>query len=139
MAKSWRRRLCGSADHLLSRRAFLGASGAVAAGFAAGIPGLGALHSPVLGAELQKRQKRVLMIFLNGGASQFETFDPKPGAPTGGPFISIPTTIPGYHVSELMPEMANRVTSAAPTTTTNPSTATSSRTVSSACRASAAS
>jgi len=109
MAKSWRRRLCGSADHLLSRRAFLGASGAVAAGFAAGIPGLGALHSPVLGAELQKRQKRVLMIFLNGGASQFETFDPKPGAPTGGPFISIPTTIPGYHVSELMPEMAKRV------------------------------
>ena len=49
------------------------------------------------------------MIFLNGGASQFETFDPKPGAPTGGPFISIPTSIPGYHVSELMPEMAKRV------------------------------
>jgi hypothetical protein len=49
------------------------------------------------------------MIFLNGGASQFETWDPKPGAPTGGPFMSIPTSIPGYHMSELMPKMAKRV------------------------------
>ena len=109
MAKMWRGKLCGSTDHLLSRRSLLGAGGALAAGVAAGIPGLGALHSPLLGAELDKRRKRVLMIFLNGGASQFETWDPKPGAPTGGPFISIPTTIPGYHVSELMPKMAQRV------------------------------
>ena len=87
----------------------MGASGAVAAGLATGLTGLGALHTPALGKELEQRRKRVLMIFLNGGASQFETFDPKPGAPTGGPFISIPTSIPGYHVSELMPKMAKRV------------------------------
>ena len=109
MAKSWRGRLCGSADHLLSRRSFLGASGAVAAGMASGVAGLGALHTPVLGQELEKRRKRVLMLFMNGGSSQFETWDPKPGARTGGPFMSIPTTIPGYHVSELMPKMAKRV------------------------------
>jgi hypothetical protein len=43
--------------------------------------------------------KRVLMIFLNGGMSQFESWDPKPGQATGGPFQSIQTSVPGYHVS----------------------------------------
>ena len=42
-----------------------------------------------------------------GGPSQFETCDPKPGKPTGGPFKSIPTSIPGIHFSELMPHCAS--------------------------------
>jgi hypothetical protein len=67
------------------------------------------LKAPAVANELQRNQKRVLMIFLNGGASQFETFDPKPGRPTGGPFLAIPTTVPGYHISELMPEMSRRI------------------------------
>jgi hypothetical protein len=109
VAKSWHGRLCGSTDHLFSRRSFVGASGAAAAAFGSGLAGLEALHTPLLASEIEKRRKRVLMIFLNGGCSQFETWDPKPGADTGGPFVSIPTTIPGYHVSELMPKMARRV------------------------------
>jgi hypothetical protein len=71
--------------------------------------GLDALASSALAEELERGQKRVLMIFLNGGMSQIETWDPKPGQPTGGPFLSIPTSVPGYHVSELMPEMAKRI------------------------------
>ena len=36
--------------------------------------------------------------------SQLESWDPKPNTQFGGPFRSIPTTIPGIHVSELMPK-----------------------------------
>jgi hypothetical protein len=38
-----------------------------------------------------------------------ETFDPKPGVPTGGPFQAIQTSTPGIHISELMPRMASRL------------------------------
>jgi hypothetical protein len=37
----------------------------------------------------------VLLLWLAGGASQLETFDPKPGRSTGGPFKAIPTVVPG--------------------------------------------
>ena len=38
--------------------------------------------------------------------SQLESWDPKPNTQFGGPFRSIPTAIPGYHISELMPRTA---------------------------------
>jgi hypothetical protein len=49
------------------------------------------------------------MIFLSGGVSQLETWDPKPGTDTGGPFRAIPTTVPGVHVSELLPYSAKQM------------------------------
>jgi hypothetical protein len=100
-----RKTFCGSTDHLLSRRRFLGTLGA-AAGMMAGVDVLGL---PALADELKKQQKRVIMLWLAGGASQLETWDPKPGVPTGGPYRAIPTNIPGIHISELMPEMAKRM------------------------------
>jgi hypothetical protein len=45
-------------------------------------------------------------MWLCGAPSQFETWDPKPGRISGGPFGSIPTTIPGVHFGELMPRTA---------------------------------
>src|SRR5690606_33512695 len=57
--------------------------------------------------EAKRRGKRCILLWLCGGPSQFETWDPKPGRPTGGPFRSIPTKIPGVHVSELMPLTAS--------------------------------
>ena len=96
------KKTCGSREHFVDRRNFLGAAGA----FLGGAFGLNALAQPTLGNQLQRDQKRVLMIFLNGGMSQFESWDPKPGTSTGGPFQSIPTSIPGYRISELMPRMA---------------------------------
>ena len=39
-----------------------------------------------MAGELKKQQKRVILLWLAGGASQLETWDPKPGAATGGPF-----------------------------------------------------
>src|SRR5205085_9552652 len=37
---------------------------------------------------------------------QFETLDPKPGAPTQGPTRAIATAVPGIQVAEHMPRMA---------------------------------
>lgn len=67
------------------------------------------LQSPVAAAELKRKQKSVILLWLAGGASQLETFDPKPGRPTGGPYRAIPTAVPGTHISELMPKMATRM------------------------------
>jgi hypothetical protein len=100
---------CGSPDHTIDRRGFLGAAGVAATGFAASMTGLDALQVPALAGELKKQQKRVIMLWLAGGASQLETFDPKPGAVTGGPFRAIKTSVPGVHISELMPQMAKRM------------------------------
>jgi hypothetical protein len=92
----------------LSRRSFLGAAATTAA-LAADMTQLNVLKSPVLANELKKQDKRVILLWLAGGASQLETWDPKPGRPTGGPFRAINTSVPGVQISELMPEMAKRM------------------------------
>jgi hypothetical protein len=102
------RPFCGAPEHVVDRRGFLGTLGVSAAGFA-GMTALNALQTPALAAELKKQQKRCILLWLAGGSSQLETWDPKPGAPTGGPFRAIPTAVPGTHVSELMPKMAARI------------------------------
>jgi Protein of unknown function (DUF1501) len=103
MIHSSRGHYCGSAEHHVNRRAFLGTTAGALIG---GSVGLNVLRSPAIAAEMKQEQKRAILVFLGGGASQFETWDPKPGQPTGGPFVSIPTAVPGYRMSELMPEMA---------------------------------
>ena len=104
-----RKTFCGSPDHALDRRSFLGGVGAAATGFAASMSALDALQSPALAGELKKQSKRVILLWLAGGASQLETWDPKPGAATGGPFRAIKTNVPGVAISELMPQMAKRM------------------------------
>ena len=49
-----------------------------------------------------------IMIWLDGGPSHFETFDPKPDAPDDirGPFKSVPTSVAGVHFSEPVSELA---------------------------------
>lgn len=98
---------CGSADHGVSRRGFLGAA-AGAAAFAADTR-LDGFKSEALAGELKRQNRHVILLWLAGGASQFETFDPKPGRPTGGPFRAIPTNATGVHISELLPKVAARM------------------------------
>ena len=43
---------------------------------------------------------------MNGGASQIDTFDMKPGRPTGGPFRPIASNVTGLQVCEYLPRMA---------------------------------
>jgi hypothetical protein len=102
MSANLNRNSCGSPEHTMHRRAFLG-------GALASVPALSCLTSPGLAAELKKQQKRCILLWLAGGASQLETFDPKPGVVTGGPYRAIPTSVPGIHISELMPKMAQRM------------------------------
>jgi len=94
----------------VNRRAFLGGAAAAGATLAADMTQLNALAGvPELTKELKKTQKRVILLWLAGGASQLETWDPKPGASTGGPFRAIKTDVPGLMISELMPKMAQRM------------------------------
>lgn len=95
---------CGSEEHLQARRRFLGG---MAAGMAAPlVGGLGAMTRPAAAKELASQQKRVLVFYMAGGLSQLESWDPKPGTDTGGPFRAIPTSVPGVHISELLPDTA---------------------------------
>src|SRR5947209_1014991 len=49
-----------------------------------------------------------IMLFLVGGPSQIDTWDPKPNAPAEvrGPFQPIKTNVPGVQISEIFPRMA---------------------------------
>jgi len=100
---------CGSADHVISRRGLLATAAAAGTSLFADMTGLQALGSPEVAQDLRRNQKRCILLWLAGGSSQLETFDPKPGAATGGPFESIQTTVPGIRISELMPKLASRM------------------------------
>src|SRR3954451_18451905 len=109
MAETGRNSFCGSPAHALDRRRFLGTMAMGAAAFAADMTALDVLKEPVLAGALKGQQKHVILLWLAGGASQLETWDPKPGAATGGPFRAIETSVPGIKISELMPKMARRM------------------------------
>lgn len=68
--------------------------------------GLAVPSATAWSAELTKQHKHVILLWLAGGASQLETWDPKPDRPTGGPFRSIQTKVPGVRICELLPKMA---------------------------------
>jgi hypothetical protein len=97
---------CGSIEHTLARRGFLGQ---LAVGAGAVVGGLSVLAQPVSARQLARDQKRVLVINMAGGVSQLETWDPKPGTNTGGPFRAIETSVPGTHISELLPQTAKQM------------------------------
>lgn len=57
---------------------------------------------------LKGKDVNCILIWLDGGPSHYETFDPKPDAPSDirGEFESIPTNVPGVHFSECVPKLA---------------------------------
>ena len=98
---------CPTHEHL-SRRSLLKGVLSTAAGAAVMNWG-GLFQSDLLSAEVKKKRKHCILIWLNGGCSQFETFDMKVGRPTGGLFREISTNVPGSRVCELMPNIAQRM------------------------------
>jgi len=56
------------------------------------------------------RAKNVMVVWLQGGPPQHETWDPKPDAPAEirGAFGPIQTNIPGIQIGELLPRLATR-------------------------------
>src|SRR6188472_2356083 len=95
---------CQTLDHVVSRRRFF--QTLAGAGAAAVLPNFGLFTAPSMAAELTRQQKRMIVINMAGGLSQLESWDPKPGTKTGGPFRAIPTSVPGIHISELLPKTA---------------------------------
>lgn len=53
--------------------------------------------------------KSVIYIYLAGGMSHIDTFDPKPDWKDQGPIESIKTNVPGIHISEYLPGLAQRM------------------------------
>jgi len=98
---------CVVQDHL-SRRALLKGSLATAAG--SSLLNWGGLVQSAENVQTAKRKsKRCILLWMNGGASQFETFDMKPQSRFGGPFRPISTNVAGTQVCELMPQIAKKM------------------------------
>lgn len=80
----------------LSRRSFLhGVSGAAIAAGALGFRDLLSLQA----AELRRQGRSMILLWMAGGPSQFETFDPKPDHGNGGPTTAINTSVPGIQIA----------------------------------------
>src|SRR5215831_14819953 len=89
-------------DGVLSRRSFLRN---VAIGGGVGLGMLGWKDAVTLHAEeLRKRGMACVLLFMRGGPSQFETFDPKPGNTNGGPTKAISTGVSGIEIAEHWPQ-----------------------------------
>src|SRR5260370_15745554 len=56
-----------------------------------------------------KRRKSCILLWMNGGPSQMDTFDLKPGHVNGGPYKEIRTAVPGIKISELLPRVARQM------------------------------
>ncbi|HXG09851.1 MAG TPA: DUF1501 domain-containing protein [Gemmataceae bacterium] len=97
--------LHNTAREHLSRRALLKGMLVTAGGLI--LPNWGGLfYHPAAAQTTARRQKRCILLWMNGGASQLDTFDLKPGRRTGGPFRPIPTNVVGVQICEYLPRMA---------------------------------
>ncbi len=93
--------VCDRTEHRLSRRLFLqGAAGGL------GLGGFGRLFAAPNAARAAAQEKHVILVFMSGGPSQFETWDPKTGRPTGGPHLNTQTSVPGLRIDEYMTNLA---------------------------------
>ncbi|RMG38487.1 MAG: DUF1501 domain-containing protein [Planctomycetota bacterium] len=63
---------------------------------------------PAVAAAKASTARRCLVLWMAGGPSQIDTFDPKSGHENGGPFAAIATRLPGVAFSEHLPELAKR-------------------------------
>jgi Protein of unknown function (DUF1501) len=55
------------------------------------------------------RRRACILLWMNGGPSQMDTFDLKPGHPNGGPYKEIQTSVPGIRISEHLPKIARNM------------------------------
>jgi uncharacterized protein (DUF1501 family) len=95
----------------LSRRTFLRVGGLSALGLS--LPGflrLQRLAADAGQADPKKKSVRCILLWMQGGPSHHDTFDPKPDAPAEvrGEFGTIPTTLPGVRIAEHLPLLARQ-------------------------------
>ncbi|HEX3997246.1 MAG TPA: DUF1501 domain-containing protein [Pirellulales bacterium] len=89
-----------------SRRDLLrfSAAGLLAGSATAWFPQLAAYATE--GARSGAKHKSCILLYMTGGASHIDTFDPKPG---NGEFHAIPTAVPGIQVCEHLPRLAKQM------------------------------
>ena len=92
----------------LSRRALMQVGGSAALGLT--LAGTLRAHASAASQRSASREKSCIFLWLDGGPSQFETFDPKPEAPSAqrGPYGAMETSVTGLRFSELVPLLAER-------------------------------
>jgi len=93
-------------QHHMSRRTLLGAGG--------GSLMMSAIAQRLVRADEQQktdpsRPKSVILLWLQGGPSQLETFDPHPGGIHGGDASAITTSVSGLQISDLLPQTAEQM------------------------------
>src|SRR4029453_6188533 len=54
-------------------------------------------------------RRACILLWMNGGPSQMDTFDLKPGHANGGLFRPIQTAVPGIRISEHLPRLARNM------------------------------
>ncbi len=90
---------------VVSRRGFLKRLGAASAG--AGLLTLSWRDMLMArAAEMRSAGKSMILLWMDGGPSQFDTFNPKPGSEYQGPAAAIDTALDGVRVAEYWPRTA---------------------------------
>src|ERR1700677_3405831 len=93
-----------NAIQAVSRRDVLRAAGALGLSFL--FPPLEARAAHERGV---RRQKSLVTIWLEGGASQLETWDPHPGKKISGPTKAISTAVKGLEIADSFPQLAAEI------------------------------
>ena len=53
--------------------------------------------------------KKLIFLYMDGGMSHIDTFDPQPGTAEGGPVGAISTNVDGIQISEFLPNLSNHM------------------------------
>ena len=91
----------------ISRRDFIRVGGLSALGLT--MPGI--LKANAMGPIKPKKEISCILLWMGGGPSHIDTFDPKPDAPADirGAFGAIGTNVSGVRVSEHLPKLAKHM------------------------------
>lgn len=88
----------------ISRRSVLKRTAGLGLSFL--VPALGAKAAQERGPE---RQKSLIVLWMAGGPSQLETWDPHAGSATGGEVGAIDTRIKGLQIADMYPQVAEQI------------------------------
>ncbi|TWT62816.1 DUF1501 domain-containing protein [Rubinisphaera italica] len=90
----------------ISRRGFLQAGSL--GGLGISLSGILRSEALAMGSSIAPKAKSVILLWLQGGVSHHDTFDPKPYAPANirGELNTIQTTLPGVNFTEHLPKLA---------------------------------
>ncbi|MFN7845236.1 MAG: DUF1501 domain-containing protein [Pirellula sp.] len=99
---------CLSLKHM-ERRRFLGRGAGLVAGAIGGWTAIAeqlAMSSSSKSRVDETRPKNLIFLWLQGGPSQLETFDPHPGKKIGGSIKGVDASLKGLQISDLLPQTA---------------------------------